>query len=296
MAEHASRRPGAAVVVDFVDVDSELVRQVANRRRALARWLYRLEAERLARHEAATAGASDVSIFVSESEADLFRRRVRSRTVAVIPNGVDLDYFSPTVDGPSRPGPAAAVFTGTMNYEPNVDAVLHFHRDIFPLVKRRLPSLRFHIVGRDPTGSVRRLTRDPQVTVTGTVPDVRPYLHSAAVMVAPLRLGRGIQNKILEAMAAGVPVVGTSLAFQGLDSIETAGIRIADRPEAFAGEMLDLIGNPSWHRECSEKSRRYVERHHRWDDHNAALSRILREVSGKPSDPVPGARRKEARR
>jgi glycosyltransferase involved in cell wall biosynthesis len=183
-----------------------------------------------------------------------------------------------------------------MDYEPNVDAVLHFHRDIFPLVKRRLPSLRFHIVGRDPIGSVRRLTRDPQVTVTGPVPDVRPYLHSAAVMVAPFRLGRGIQNKILEAMAAGVPVVGTSLAFQGLHSIETAGVRIADRPEAFAGEMLDLIGNPSWHRECSEKSRRYVELHHRWDDHNAALSRILREVSGKPSAPNTKSPRKEAPR
>jgi glycosyltransferase involved in cell wall biosynthesis len=143
---------------------------------------------------------------------------------------------------------------------------------------------------------VRRLARDPRIAVTGPVPDVRPFLHGAAVMVAPFRMGRGIQNKVLEAMAAGVPVVGTSLAFQGLRSPESSGVRVADRPEAFAEEVLDLIGNPAWHRECSEKSRRYVERHHRWDDHNAALSRILREVSGPPAAPRPGPPPKEAGR
>jgi sugar transferase (PEP-CTERM/EpsH1 system associated) len=296
ITEHDPRGTRAARVVDFVDVDSELWRQAAGRRRAPASWLYRLEAERLARHEADASSTSDLSIFVSDAEADLFRQRAPVRTVAVIPNGVDLDYFTPFADASSPAAAPTAVFIGTMDYQPNVDAVVHFHRDILPLLKGRLPSLRFHVVGRDPSRSVRRLGRDPQVTVTGWVPDVRPHLANATVMVAPFRLGRGIQNKILEAMASGVPVVGTSLALQGLRSPEDAGVRVADRPREFAEEMIRMIEDSAWHRECSSKGRRYVERHHQWDDHNATLDRILRQFSGAPSASGVGTRRKESPR
>jgi glycosyltransferase involved in cell wall biosynthesis len=121
------------------------------------------------------------------------------------------------------------------------------------------------------------------VTVTGAVPDVRPWLAGAALAVAPFRLGRGLQNKILEAMASGVPVVGTTLAFQGLDDPRSAGIRVADNPAGLAREILALLADPALRQRCAREGRRYVERHHRWEDHHATLSRLLREVVGDSS-------------
>jgi glycosyltransferase involved in cell wall biosynthesis len=126
---------------------------------------------------------------------------------------------------------------------------------------------------------VRALASQPGVEVTGTVPDVRPYLASAAVSVAPLRVARGLQNKILEAMAMGLPVVGTSAAFEGLDAMRHAGARVADEPEAFAAHVVELLRSPERRREAGTRARAYVERYHRWEDHGAALESLLTRVA-----------------
>ena len=161
--------------------------------------------------------------------------------------------------------PPALVFTGVMDYFPNVDAVQYFCTDIFPLVRAAVPECRFSIVGRNPTRRVRELQAHPNVTVTGSVPDVRPYLAQAMVAVAPFRIARGVQNKVLEAMATGLPVVGTTQAFEGIAATAEDGIRVADDPQHFAQELIALLtGNDTVRQQCGLQARRYVEQHHQW--------------------------------
>ncbi|HEV8128610.1 MAG TPA: glycosyltransferase, partial [Candidatus Eisenbacteria bacterium] len=252
MAQYVPERSGVPRLMDFVDVDSDKWRLYASRRRGPAAWIYAREAEKLGRFEERVARTWDHSIFVSVREARLLAARVPDRPWTALPNGVDLSYFDPsrtTLDTKghgngghrngnrngnshgARPEPIpnamaeapSIVFTGLMDYFPNVDGVRHFCAEIFPRVRAEVPDARFVIVGRNPVRSVRALARLPGVSVTGAVPDVRPYLASAAVSVAPLRVARGIQNKILEAMAMALPVVATSAAFEGVGAPKGTG-------------------------------------------------------------------------
>jgi len=160
--------------------------------------------------------------------------------------------------------------------------VRYFCRHIFPSIKKVLPAVHFYIVGRNPTEPVKKLGREPQITVTGSVPDVRPYLAQAGVAVAPFRIARGIQNKNLEAMAMGVPVVGSSTAFEGMAATELDGVRIADGPEQFAQEVLALLNDPERRCQCSLRARRYVQRCHNWEDQVARLACLLRTIAEPP--------------
>lgn len=277
MAEYVLDTRDASIrrVIDFVDVDSEKWRSYAERSKGPGGWVYRVEAQRLARYEEHLLRTFDHSIITSEREAGLLRRLVPDASTAVISNGVDLEYFNPELFHHSSPSPPALVFTGTMDYLPNVDGVRFFCGEIFPLVREVIPDVVFYIVGRNPTREVKSLSQEPGVVVAGSVPDVRPYLAKSWLAVAPLRIARGVQNKVLEAMAMGLPVVGTSQAFQGAQARDTDGIRQADEPETFAREILALLKNNAVRREASINARRYVERQHRWEDHGAALDRIL---------------------
>jgi glycosyltransferase involved in cell wall biosynthesis len=165
-----------------------------------------------------------------------------------------------------------------MDYFPNVDAVNYFCHEIFPLVREVVPAVQFYIVGRNPTQQVRQLSRQPNVIVTGAVSDVRPYLVRARVAVAPLRIARGVQNKILEAMAMGLPVVGTPAALQGTWATTTDGVRMAESPRAFAHALVTLLEDHALRRQCGLQARRYVQEHHQWDEHNARLEALLREM------------------
>lgn len=254
---------GTPRVIDFVDADSEKYRVYSRLRGFPQSLLYAFEADRLARFEGHLASEFEASIVVTGAEADIVRRLAPSREITVLPNGVDLELFHP----PARSAQARRpdiVFTGVMGYYPNVDAVTYFAREAMPLVRAQVPDARFLIVGRDPVGSVRRLAELPGVVVTGTVPDVRPYLAGAAMAVAPFRIARGVQNKILEGMASGLPVVGTSLAFQGLAATREDGVRMADSPEALAEAVVGWLRNEGERQERGRGARRFVERHHHW--------------------------------
>ncbi len=213
------------MLVDFVDVDSAKWTQYADNHRWPLSWLYRREGRQLLAYERAVAARAKHSFFVTENEVALFRAQAPefADKVDTLSNGVDGEYFSPDParvapfkrDG-SQPGEIPLVFTGAMDYWPNIDAVSWFANDIFPTLLKAWPQLRFYIVGRSPSAAVLALASE-SIVVTGTVPDVRPYLQHASVVVAPLRVARGIQNKILEAMAMGRPVVASQSCAQAID-------------------------------------------------------------------------------
>jgi sugar transferase (PEP-CTERM/EpsH1 system associated) len=207
-------------VLDMVDVDSDKWTQYAPTQRWPLSWIYAREGRKLAEWEARVAQDLDATLLVSCDEAALLRRQVpqAGNRIGAFENGVDADYFSPARDYPD-PYPSDAlgvVFTGAMDYWPNIDAVSWFAERVFPAVREAVPAAQFTIVGSRPTEAVLALARQPGVVVTGSVPDVRPYLAHAACAVAPLRIARGIQNKVLEAMAMARPVVVTAQAAEGI--------------------------------------------------------------------------------
>ena len=265
-------------IMDFVDVDSEKWRDYAGYHSFPRSLIYRQEAVRLAHYEERISLNFDHSIFVSEAEANLFRRRINHRPISVVPNGVDFDYFAQRVASPVLADGPVIIFVGAMDYFPNIDAVRYFCKDIFPLVRKSRPEARFYIVGSRPAREVIRLGRIANVKVTGWVPDVRPYLAMASVSVAPFRIARGIQNKILEAMASGVPVVSTSRAVQGIGASAKDGLRIEDEPGAFARQILRLLDAPQLGEECAQHARDYVCIHHQWQQIGKLIEDILQAV------------------
>ncbi len=278
MAEYVRRIPVIPTVVDFVDVDSDKWRLYAERHPFPRSWIYRLEAARLARYEERVGTSVDAVTVVSEKEASLLRMRLGDGKISVIPNGVDLDYFSAGGNDDGAAGQPAIVFTGAMDYFPNIDAVEFFCEAILPRVRLVRPDTRFFIVGREPVRKVRALARRENVVVTGSVADVRPYLAQASVAVAPFRIARGIQNKVLEAMAMQRPVVGTSQAFQGIPATREDGVWIADSVDALSQAVLTLLGDRNLRRQEGLRARRYVERHHQWRDYGVQLERLLEKI------------------
>jgi sugar transferase (PEP-CTERM/EpsH1 system associated) len=217
-ASYAARR-----VIDFVDVDSQKWSEYARKQPWPLSWVYAREARTLLRYEREVARRMDASIFVSPAETRLFAALAPEAGDRLHPvnNGVDTEYFSPErpYANPFPPGAQPLVFTGAMDYWPNIDAVDFFARSVLPAVRGDFPAATFWIVGSNPARSVIELGALPGVTVTGRVPDVRPYLSHAAAIVAPLRIARGIQNKVLEAMAMARTVIATPQAAEGIEGI-----------------------------------------------------------------------------
>ena len=278
MTVYVQQISGIPKIMDLVDADSEKWRLFADYHPFILSWVYRLEARRLARHEVEVARTFDHTIFVTDREAHMLQKHVSDRPISIIPNGVDLEYFTPSTDRRPVTEPPALVFSGMMDYFPNVDAMDYFCREIFPGVREAVPEARLYIVGRNPNPQIGQLSRQPNVIVTGAVPDVRPYLARARVAVAPLRIARGVQNKILEAMAMGLPVVGTPAALQGTWATPADGVRMAESPYAFTHELVTLLKEHALQRQCALQARLYVQEHHQWDIHNARLEALLRET------------------
>jgi len=223
MAQYIDGSAGRCLhrVIDFVDVDSDKWRQYGDSKPWPLSQLYRHEARLLLQYERHIAQQFTAASFVSPAEAALFRQcaPMARRKTGHFNNGVDAVYFAPAAapaPGPYAPGAQVLVFTGAMDYWPNVDAVQWFVRHVWPALRRRFPQLQFYIVGSRPAAAVTALARVAGVTVTGKVPDIRPYLAGAALAVAPLRIARGVQNKVLEAMAMGKIVLATPQALEGI--------------------------------------------------------------------------------
>lgn len=248
-------------VMDFVDMDSAKFAA----RPGLANGT---EARRLLAWEHATAARADVSLFVSNAEAALFRASNPPGRIEVLENGVDLDHFG-AVSTPPRD--ALIVFTGQMDYPPNAEAVVRFTRDTLPRIRAAHPSATFAIVGRAPTIAVRALA-DDYVVVTGEVPDTRPWLARAAVVVAPLAQARGVQNKLLEAMAMGRPVVASRAAAEGIDAVDGRHFIVADDA---APPVIALLANPDSAEALGQAARARMEARYSWHSALAPLAGLL---------------------
>ncbi len=260
-------------VMDFVDMDSAKFAAYAEAAAAPMRWVYAREDRRLFAFEAAVAERAEACLFVSDAEAELFRRRSGANNVHAVSNGIDLDFYhpeAPFVRSAGAPGDLPLiVFTGQMDYPPNIDAVSFFAREVLP----RLPA-RFAIVGRAPAPEVQALRSD-RVIVTGAVPDVRSWLHAADLVVAPLRIARGIQNKVLEAMAMARPVVATSAAFEGIEAEPGRDLLVADGADGLAATAERLLADPSAAAKIAASGRARMVEAYRWDARLAPLDRLL---------------------
>lgn len=266
-------------VLHFSDVDSEKFIAYAKQARGWKRWLFNLEAQRVRAAEARLARRADAVGFVSEDEAALFRRVVASDAVRIvtIANGVDADAFDPDQPWPYPnwgKGPAF-VFTGSMDYPPNIDAVLWFAKAILPSVRAAHPDVQFAIVGANPAPAVTALAQQPGVLVTGRVPEVQPYLAHAAAAVAPLRIARGIQNKVLEALAMGRPTIVSRNALTGIGAPENTPVIVAEGDEAWIKACIGMLEDPAAATALGKKGRPFVQDLFSWPARLGALDTLL---------------------
>ena len=294
MAQYLDAWPQLRTLIDFVDVDSAKWTQYAQSRRWPSSWIYRREGERLLAFESIVAMRSTRSFFVTAAEVELFGRLAPecAGKIEAIGNGVDAEYFSQEHDLPS-PYPAGdipIVFTGAMDYWPNIDAVCWFVSDILPQLRSRWPRLRFYVVGMRPAPSVQALA-GADVVVTGTVPDVRPYLRHAAVITAPLRVARGVQNKVLEAMSMARPVVVSLTCAAGIDATPGRDYEAVSDADGFVAAIDALLREPARATAVGEAARGRVLRA-AWHGRRPTAPDAPARAAGRPSSCRPQSRRR----
>ncbi|MBN1588459.1 MAG: TIGR03087 family PEP-CTERM/XrtA system glycosyltransferase [Pirellulales bacterium] len=254
---------GVPTVIDLVDVDSQKWFDYAEHSRGPRQKVFRLEGKRLRRLEASLSNRAAAITLVSPQEARLYRSFCPAEHVYVIQNGVDLEYFAPQE---TSAGSAAdhCVFVGALDYEANLDGVTWFCQEIWPRVRQRCPHMVFRLVGSNPGTAARRLATLPGVELVGEVPDVRPYLSDAAIALVPLRIARGLQNKVLEAMAMGKPVVVTPQALEGIGATPGVHVTQAATPDEWVEAMVNLISYPDHRNRLGLAARAFVEQQFLW--------------------------------
>lgn len=266
-------KPGARVVVDFVDADAEKWRAYAAQTKPPMRWVYAREFASLVKFERRVLDLAQSGILISETERALlgdFIPEGKSK-LSVVPNGVNTDYFR---QDDANPDSQEVVLCGRMDYRPNVDAAQWFVESILPQIRQACPQAVFRIVGAAPTAEVLALAKTDGVEVTGSVPDVRPYLAKAAVVVAPLRIARGIQNKVLEGLAAGRPVVGTPNALDGIGAQVGRDVLVAAEAGDFARAVIDVLQGKA-PRDLAANGQRFVVGRYQWSAQLAKLDALL---------------------
>jgi len=276
MAQYAMAADARAKVMQFAELDSDKWRQFAARSGPLGRWIYGREAVRLLAFEDRVARTFSRSLVVSDVERELFTARIPGVVPDVLPNGVDVEHFASAGDGERHAH--TAVFTGVMDYEPNVDGVLWFAEQCWPALRERFPDARLLVVGSKPVARVLALAALPGVTVTGRVETTPPYFDRASVAIAPLRLARGVQNKVLEAMSMALPVVATPQAAQGLGEVPPGTLTVADGATATIAAVGALFADPPHARAVGSAAAAWVREHWRWQRMYERLDALLAEL------------------
>jgi sugar transferase (PEP-CTERM/EpsH1 system associated) len=271
MAPYVEHRSNIYKVLDLTDVISIEIERSMKYRKGLNKKIYSLESPRLRQYEKRMAAKFDETWVISETEAKILRDLSPDAHIEIVTNGVDLDYFKPEENCEKK---QRIIFVGNLQVAHNIDAVLFFYEKIFPYILQKYPEIRFYVVGADPHQKIKSLSKDHRVVVTGFVRNLNQYLNEALIFVAPLRFGAGVQNKILEAMASGLPVVCTSLANQGIKAKNEKEILIADNPIEFGNLILDLIDNADKSRLMGIAGRKFVAAKFNWDHALARFSEV----------------------
>jgi len=259
-------------ILDFGDMDSQKWLEYAHYKPFPLSWGFALEARKLEREEKRLARRFDLCTATTRAEWETLAQFAPRTPTDWFPNGVDTGYFTP---GSDAYDPDTVAFVGRMDYYPNQEAMTRFCATVLPILQARRPTLRLIIVGADPSPAIRRLGDLPGVTVTGSVPDVRPFLRKAALMVAPLAIARGTQNKILEAMAMGVPVVTSHVAAGGVDAQDPDHFLAASTPDEYAAAVLAIAGDPALRSRLAIAGRERMLSHHAWDKSMRRLDGII---------------------
>ena len=281
MAQFVPASYYSRMLVDFVDVDSQKWSEYSDQKYFPFSWLYRREGTRLLEYERYLALNASHSFFVTEKERALFSTLVpeSSFKTSALNNGVDSIFFAPGEEFESPfvrddSSSISLVFTGAMDYWPNIDAVVWFANDVFPLLIKIFPNFRFYIVGRNPSQAVLNL-QSSSIIVTGAVKDVRPYLLFSTLVVAPLRIARGVQNKILEAMSMGKPVVASVECVRAIDAVDGVHILSAETPSDFVKKIEFLVQNENLSKMIGDAARVNVEKKYSWNSHLKKIDAYL---------------------
>ncbi|MFH0781446.1 MAG: TIGR03087 family PEP-CTERM/XrtA system glycosyltransferase [Pseudomonadota bacterium] len=262
-------------IMDLIDVDSHKWRQYADTRSQPLRWLFRREADYLLQYEKQITKEFKHTLLVSEEEKKLLNHYFPASNTEVISNGVDLQHFAPGQGKILQKIGPAIVFTGAMDYWPNIDGVQWFARDIFPQIKKEIADAHFHIVGRKPSSEVRALEKTKGISVTGFVDEVRNHLATADICVIPLRIARGIQNKVLEAMAMGKAVVCSEEAMEGIQAEPGKDLIVAKDAAAFARAVIHFLNDEPHRQDMGRNARICMEKNHSWAKSLVRLDLLL---------------------
>ena len=268
------------VIVPYESYSLWLERAVQEETRRLARWEKQLRLRVARSFESWMFEDYDRAVVLTDRDARTLRALNPNIPVVVIPNGVDVDYFTPTGYEPTEP---TLLFVGNYNYAPNLDAALRLARDIFPRVHRHVPTARLYLVGGNPPPELRAYASE-SVIVTGRVPDLRPYFEMALIFVSPLRLGAGIKNKILEALAMQVPVVATPLSCDGIPVTHGQHVLLGESNSELIKGIFGLLGNPQLRKRLRQRGRQLIEQHFMWarvaDRYEELYDRVITERKG----------------
>lgn len=281
VAQYVEQVRGVPSIIDFGDMDSQKWAIYGDVRNFPVNLVYRMEGTRLQKAETRLAGLFDYCTCTTFEEMRTLRSYGVDTPTDWFPNGVDMDYFTP---GTEPYEPDTICFMGRMDYYPNQECMQEFCARTLPLIKAKRPNLKMYIVGANPSAAIKKLGTIPGVTVTGSVKDVRPFVHKCAVNVAPLNIARGTQNKILEALAMGVPTVASVQAAMGIDAVPGEHFLTGSSPEEYAEAVVGLLSNSELRRKYSEAGRARMLSHHGWEGSMEKLDRIIEDclnVAGK---------------
>ena len=283
MAQYVPADFAGRFIMDFVDVDSAKFEKYAASGNPVMRWVNAREGRLLAQSEHDVAKRADLSLFVSQAEADMFAQRSGAAKLSALENGIDTAFYDPASDyrklHPAYPD-SLIIFTGQMDYRPNVEAVTAFATRTMPLIRQIYADVTFAIVGRNPTPAVSALSALPGVQVTGAVDDVRTWLSAADIVVAPLRTARGVQNKVLEAMAMAKPVIASPAAAEGIDARSGLHFFVEDNPAHEAQRTCALLAQPERMQLIGQAARAHVTMRYSWARQLSSLDGIMHGAQG----------------